>query len=229
MDRVWREFKDRVAEVESHFSLIEALENGSNRIVDSEKNLVSYSTTTRTMQRATSYLLLYNLVESTMSKSLIEIHLRLSQSGLTYEQFNREIKLLILNYYGSISEKKTNNAEASPYIYEFAEFFSGREEFLLEYDVMAKHYALYSGNLDSKKIKETLRKYGVYFDIGEKTLQAIKDNRNKLAHGEISFEECGRDVTIQEIVNAKNKCIAYLERMIIEIEIFLHNREFERH
>lgn len=227
MDMVWREFQDRVSEVEAHFSLIKSLETGDYIIVDRDKSLVPYSTKARTMQRASTYLLLYNLVECTTSRSLIEIHNRLKASKLPYEKFNKEVKQLMLNYVGNVTSKKSSTSEAAPFIHDFGEVFSGRVGFVLEYKDMEKYYSLYSGNLDSKKIKETLQKYGILFDLQQGVLQKIKDKRNKLAHGEMSFEECGRDLTIQEIRNDKDKCTKYLEEMIIAIEMFLHDRGFE--
>ena len=91
---------------------------------------------------------------------------------------------------------------------------------------MNKYYSLYSGNLDSKKICSIFSKYGIVFNERIRELQTIKDYRNKLAHGEISFEECGREISIQQIEVINQKVSGYINNAINAIEDFIDNNRF---
>ena len=86
---------------------------------------------------------------------------------------------------------------------------------------------IFSGNVDAKKIKEIADKYGFSHQTDSKftkngaKLVTVKEKRNDLAHGEISFQECGKDYTIQDIIAIKNEVIKYLEEILNNIEQFL--------
>ncbi len=61
-----------------------------------------------------------------------------------------------------------------------------------------------SGNADVRTIKEILHKHGVRFEESQfsdygGSLKSIKDMRNSLAHGNISFEDNGKDLTVADI------------------------------
>ena len=92
---------------------------------------------------------------------------------------------------------------------------------------------LFSGNIDAKEIRNTARKYG-FSDItnhlitknGEK-LATTKSKRNDLAHGFISFQECGKDYTIQDIISIKEETLKYLEGILKNIETFLTNEDYK--
>jgi hypothetical protein len=96
------------------------------------------------------------------------------------------------------------------------------------------------GNLDNVKIKEIFMKYGIEADMPEKLhqevcqyrlnsgkgiLQFIKDTRNALAHGEKSFTEFG-DYSSQEIENFTKIVFEYLEFLIGIIEDFITNKKY---
>jgi hypothetical protein len=45
-------------------------------------------------------------------------------------------------------------------------------------------------------------------------LRLIKELRNRLAHGSISFEECGASVTVDDLKSTKEKTVAYLKEVV---------------
>jgi len=57
-------------------------------------------------------------------------------------------------------------------------------------------------------------------------LDTVLKNRNYLAHGNESFANVGRDVTIGDIVQIKNEVVEYLRQILINIENYLDNQEY---
>ena len=54
----------------------------------------------------------------------------------------------------------------------------------------------------------------------------VKANRNDLAHGLKSFEEVGRDYTVEEIISIKQEVVEYLDRILKNIQDYLNNQEY---
>ena len=168
--------------------------------------------------KANGFLLLYNLAESTMRNAIEAIFDELDSRGISFDKLKPEIKKIILknlrkrspdNIYSEISEISTDIIVVS----------FNRDE-------------LFSGNVDAREIRKIAQNYGFSSDTdydrtkhGEKLIK-VKSNRNDLAHGFKSFEEVGRDYTIQDLREIKQEVIAYLHRILNNIQDYLNNQEY---
>lgn len=91
---------------------------------------------------------------------------------------------------------------------------------------------IFSGNVDAKVIKETAKKYGFsHFTDCSKTkdgsnLLLVRETRNDLAHGNKSFEEVGRDKTIEELLEIKQEVVEYLRQILGNIQKYLKDQEY---
>lgn len=63
---------------------------------------------------------------------------------------------------------------------------------------------------------------------GGSKLLTVKTQRNLLAHGNISFSECGRERTFIELNDIKNEVINYLEDILNNIEIYIDNKDYKK-
>ena len=54
----------------------------------------------------------------------------------------------------------------------------------------------------------------------------IKSKRNDLAHGNKSFGEVGRDVSIRELIQYKNETIEYMRAILQNIEEYLTDQQY---
>lgn len=159
-------------------------------------------------------LMLYNLVESTVRVSMYDYYDRLSDKRLTFSQTIDSIqKLWIKN---SLSKVKDNQLNVQ--VFNMIQN-SIDSEYKIELD---KDDFYLSGNADVRELKSILTKHGVDFD--EKgfrdyggTLSTIKNKRNSLAHGNVSFEDNGREFSVDQIIELKNntyKCLDYFISLI---------------
>ena len=86
--------------------------------------------------------------------------------------------------------------------------------------------------MDARLIKEIAEKYGFSYQTdfaktkNGQNLVVIKSNRNDLAHGIKSFEEVGRDKTIEELLKIKEEVVEYLRQILENIRDYLDNEEY---
>jgi hypothetical protein len=86
--------------------------------------------------------------------------------------------------------------------------------------------------VDAVAIKDISRKYG--FSIrteAEKTkngekLATVKKRRNHLAHGFMSFKECGQERPIEMVRAIKEESLLYIEQILNNIEQFLEDKKY---
>lgn len=58
-------------------------------------------------------------------------------------------------------------------------------------------------------------------------MKTIKENRNLLSHGEKSFEEVGRDLSLEQIKAYSRKVFDYLNQLLENVSTFLENKSFK--
>lgn len=184
--------------------------------------------TVKTSMKANIIMMLYNAVESTVSQCLEKVHDRINANNLKYEELSDDIKKLIAVYYGHSIDQANNVDNAMEYVLRFSDFINGNVNISISYEELTKKYQMYSGNLDTREILNVLKKYGINFEQRCSELKTIKDYRNKLAHGEESFEEIGRTLSVQQLQEMENRTFEYLETMITEITKYLDEEKFKR-
>ncbi len=212
-------------------SLKDEIENLLNFEISIENESITLEGSFNNMQLITSLkaslmIMLYNAVESTITKCLTKIHERINISHLKYSDLTDSLKKLYLTYY-SRAIKKSNPENEVNFEFQLINLIKDLDDINLSFEMITKSYNLYSGNLDSKEIMTVLRRYGLELELKESSLQTIKKDRNILAHGEKSFEEIGRELSYQQIQDIKDKTFTYLETFIQEIENYINNNKYK--
>lgn len=217
-----QDFTERSKEVSKYFIFLKNLEQGTTKLSmygrgDSSKIKEIDPELLKTL-KASSFLLLYNLVEATMRNVIETIFDELRSERISYDQIRPELKKIVLR-----NLKKRNPDKI---------FLSITA---ISVDIITAGFDkedLFSGNIDGRKIRDTATDYGFshstdYAKTGDGSdLLTIKANRNDLAHGIKSFTEVGRDKTTDELLVIKNKVIRYLKQILQNIEIYLDNKEY---
>ncbi|SPX93741.1 Uncharacterised protein [Morganella morganii] len=172
-------------------------------------------------------LMLYNVTESTTSRLLSYIHDEIIKANLKYYQLSKEIRNLIIIYFHKNREKNPDILNSIDIIHNTIDFLNSRASFNLTYENMDKFYSLFSGNLDGRKIRTTFCKYGI--KLGDEyghDLQRIRKDRNRLSHGEISFEECGRDLVVSQLEKFCACVEVFFNELIRLINDFIENDRY---
>lgn len=170
---------------------------------------------------ATLYLLLYNLVEATIRNAIKALHKALEeQEGVLFDDLKDNLKRVIIKNFRK-AETLASDVYSAPI---------AKKLLSVEY---CDFRSLFSGNVDAKKIKEILERYGVPDCLrgvrrekrGE-CLKEIKDRRNSLAHGHDSFQALGGRLSIDEARKEFNETILFLEIIIEGVDNFVANGDF---
>lgn len=222
MQSIEHDLSIRREEVDSVISYLQHMENGDVEYRTEVQGL----TTVKTSVKAGIVLMLYNAIESTMTKCLVRLHAVLITKNLPFNDCNDKLKQLVAVYYENAREKSSDNHRKASHALKFYDYIVGNSTFNLSYEEISKFYPLYSGNLDSREIIAVLEKYGIEFEERVSELKTIKDYRNKLAHGENSFEEIGRELTLQYIGQLKDKTFDCLEKMINKIKQYIDEENY---
>lgn len=204
---LFQDFNERCKEVSKYFIFLKSVEQGTIKLSMEDRNkqpkvrLID-SDLEKTM-KASGFLLLYNLIESTMRNAIETIFDELSSKRVCFDELRPEIKKIVLT---NIKKRKADQILLSITA--------------ISSDIIAAGFDkedLFSGNLDGKEIKRTANEYGFSCETdARKTgngndLLIIKSNRNDLAHGIKSFAEVGRDKSAEELLEIKNKVVKYLK------------------
>ena len=196
-----RDFHKRILEIDKYFELVDRIEPlgtfTSNSIIfpsgeyavdrDLQKILKSHC-----------YLLLYNLVESSIRNGIMEIHYAISADNLTYKDLSPRIKKLwLLNDRSkSFTSSNIKKDTIATNLQEIIELILDDQVISLD----ASNIPI-SGNLDAKTINELINMYGFSGNLGisakemDIILNFVVKIRCDLAHGNVSFCDASNQIT----------------------------------
>lgn len=225
MNRVKIEFEKRVLEIEQYFEYIVILDNGkcsiNGKTIDGASFEKEINDDLVKILRANGFILLYNLVEATITKSIEALFATIYEREVTFKNLSDNLKKLWI-IQKSLPLNKGIDAIGSNKIIEIitkvVNEIIENEISQLEIDCVK-----ISGNVDAKKIRDIADKIGFERpsqDQGE-DLVIIKDKRNKLAHGEFSFCEIGKNYSVGDMCKFKNSTINHLKEYIYKIEEYI--------
>lgn len=222
MQTVLLDFNTRVQEINEYFLFVEGLINETTKLAvsengDDQKIKTIDSELAKTL-KANGFLLLYNLIESSMKNAIEAIFDELKGKQVSFNSVRIEIKKVVLQNFKNRSPEDIHTRITDISLDIITAGFKSRE--------------LFSGNIDRDEITKTARKYGFSFDTdysktrhGE-NLYIIMRNRNDLAHGNKSFSEVGRDVSIGDLLKIKEEVIEYIKQILKNIETYLNSKEY---
>ncbi|MEO0043393.1 MAG: hypothetical protein RL329_2841 [Bacteroidota bacterium] len=183
------------------------------------KQVVKLSVELKQILLANTFLLLYNLVESSISSAMEEIYKTIKNQKIPYNNVKSNIQEEIITH---IRKNVAPNR--------FVQSINDIAIDILNHHPTSRDF--FSGNIDREVIKDISRRYGFSTETqamdtknGEK-LKAIKRNRNDLAHGFVSFKECGQERGILEMEEIKNESLLYIEQILNNIEQFLEDKKY---
>ncbi len=231
------EFDKRVAEINSFYEILSIieLENpriSANKIEDEsvvETELQINSSKVDTL-RSTTYLLLYNLIESTVYNSVISIFDEISDKGLKYFDIVEDVQKYWLNNQYKHDDKKKKETIIETIMNVAIQIFN-------DTIVLASNEINYGGSLDAKTIFATAKSMRI--DVGNvrriydenkhgQTLKEIKQKRNWLAHGEKSFIEVGSTSSYGQLEEAKSNVFDFLSEFISAVESYISNQQYKK-
>ncbi|MCY7386037.1 MAG: hypothetical protein LH628_26425 [Microcoleus sp. CAN_BIN18] len=217
---LFEDFNERSREVSKYFMFIKSLEQGTTKlsIGDNRPKIKEIDSELVETLKASGFLLLYNLVESTMRNAIQAIFDELQGQGVSYDQIRPELKKIVLK---NLKKRDPDKIFSSITAISIDIIIAGFDK-----------EDIFSGNLDGRKIRTTAIEYGFshqtnYAKTGNGSdLLIIKQNRKDLAHGFKSFADVGKDKTANELLEIKNKTVRYLREILQNIEQYLSSQDY---
>ncbi|MDO4236736.1 MAE_28990/MAE_18760 family HEPN-like nuclease [Pseudomonas sp.] len=173
--------------------------------------------------RASAYLMLYNLVEATMTNAIDAIHQHIANEKIGFDDLNEEIRKIAIK-----GLRKAVSSEIPPTLFDRAIPISSA---LIWIGFDKKD--LFSGNLDGRLIKDKAKEYGFQLADHDRAasrngirLLNVKTKRNELAHGGISFEDCGQETSVDELVEIFDEVRIFIKSVLDGISEYLSTRNY---
>ncbi|GCL52482.1 hypothetical protein NIES3804_40720 [Microcystis aeruginosa NIES-3804] len=222
MQTVLIDFQERVEEINRYFAFLEKLGQETIQLSvlkdDGQRENIPLDSQLIKTLKANSFLLLYNLVESSMRNAVTAIFDELKNQRVSYNSVRIEIKKIVIQNFKKRSPENLH--------------FKIKD---ISTDIIAAGFQsqeLFSGNIDQREISKTARNFGFSFNTeynktkhGE-SLDMIMNKRNDLAHGNKSFAEIGKDITVEELLKIKEEVIAYLEQILNNINQYITGQDY---
>lgn len=190
-----------------------------------ELGLLSYQELINILKSNIS-LMIYNLMEYTVANLVECIYSRIKMEGLSYVDINEGIQEIWRKI--TLKTLKDPNAVHSTVIKKNEEIINSivnKATIELNYrDVIS------AGNLDGEAIKRTFERHGLKINTNNYrpfTLSAIKNKRNELAHGAVSFVDALRDKSLADIENDFGVINYFLQDLMKETDGYIHKKMYK--
>lgn len=230
------EFDKRVVEINSFYEILNIIELENPRIsaykvedetiIETELQINSAKIDTL---RSSTYLLLYNLIESTVYNSVVSVFDEISDKGLKYFDIVEEVQKYWLNNIYKHDDKKKKETIIETIMNVAIQIFN-------DTIVLASNEINYGGSLDAQTIFATAKSMRIdignvhrIYDINKhgQTLIEIKQKRNWLAHGEKSFIEVGSTSSFGQLEEAKDYVISFMSAFIESVENYIKTQQYK--
>lgn len=164
--------------------------------------------------KASALLLLYNLMESTSSNAIQTIFDTMVTKAVNYDQLSPSLKLVTVKNFKRRAADKMAAA-----LQNIATDI---------YKVSFERDDIFSGNVDAQELRTTMRDFGIVqsHSYKEPELLNLKNSRNSLAHGNLSFYEVGKDLSAREIVLKYWRVRVFFNNMLSDFDKFLSEQKY---
>lgn len=229
------DFKNKLTELEKYFLFLEFVDSAETHrrdelTIENKGQVNKKIIIDRDLQkilRSNSFLLLYNLVESSIRNAIIAIYDSVHDDSLNYEELSDKLQDVWLTYKSNqFSESKRNFKRW------LKELISDvKQDNVVVFD---KESIKISGNLDYDNINKIINAYGIYGRItGDKSIikqsmDKVKSERNLLAHGNKTFCQSGEIITINELKKIRDVIIDYLNEVLLNTECYIDNKYYKK-
>jgi len=210
-------YDDRFAEVSEYLTFVENIDDAlkSGQLKDSNSPL---ALTVRQINVIYSgvYLQLYNLVEATMTQCFDTLSREICAANVKPRDLNVALFEEWLRTTAKIDEplNSRNRLRVLHKLLDSSESIIGDFKFLIRS----------GGNWDSQEIENAIKRFDISLtvapDINTRikrhrvnnlgALEIIKEKRNGLGHGSLSFVECGKEITLIELLSLADAVHKYL-------------------
>lgn len=182
--------------------------------------------------KANLVLLLYSTAEATLIQLLDEIHDVIGNNCSSVDALNGDLLKVVLK---TIKRDKSTTVLASAAPLHQSLFTYWIADWQSRINAKDKRVDGISGSVDGLVFYEQLRKFGVLAQtqndrppshLTSPALQTVKSKRNLLAHGEKSFTDLGRDLSVESLESDYDAVFQTLRNIATEVNQYLVGQRY---
>jgi hypothetical protein len=222
MDTAIAFYEERKSEIEFYYSVLLEMIKPNSAIQTVDNNRFER------ILKSNFLLMLYNLIESCVRKGFENIYEAVKNSGEPYVKISEELCEIWSNY--EISKAHKDTATKQTYGQRVKEII---EQVISNLPIVITRDALdMSGNLDALRIRRLLDNHKIPFaetNPGDKVwIFVVKKKRNALAHGDETFDDAARDLTVAELGTVKEEVLIFIRDVLASMNTYHENRQYLR-
>jgi len=182
--------------------------------------------------KANLVLLLYSAAEATLIQLLDEMHDVIGSNCSSADVLNGELLRVVLK---TVKKDKSTTVLASAAPLHQSLFSYWISDWQSRTSAKDKRVDGISGSVDGLVFYEQLRKFGVLAPtvnnrppshLTSPALQMVKTKRNQLAHGEKSFTDLGRDLSVESLEADSSAVFDTLRKIGAEVNKYLQDQRY---
>lgn len=222
--------RTRGMEMLSYLSFLElAVGNNSYISTNEHEKKIPLDKSLTHVLKANVSLLLYSAMEASTVSLLDDMHDAIGKNCASADLLNDQLLLVVAR---SFKGRKTDITAANMRRPLHEHLFKAWLSDWSDRNQKEKRQMGLSGGVDSLEIFSQLQRFGVFPSTLEKppphlvhkALQNTRSRRNRLAHGEVSFEELGQTLAFTSLRAEARAVFRTLRRIALEVDTFLQQK-----
>lgn len=204
-------FSEREKSIETYIKLLGSIE-ARKTIIELRRETAESNFL---ILKANFFLILYNLIESSVRSGFQVIYDDLISKNISADQCSDEMRQMwVKQKFKKIPAASSNQDTYFRFTQDISTKIINKEAL----DLSSRDLPI-SGNLDASKIRKLCQEHGIklslhYRSFGGGELETVKTKRNNLAHGHVSFDECGREYTVADLTRISKQVLTFVRSFL---------------
>ena len=226
-------YNNRKFEIQNFITFMEYIESSEvsenkgefYNFIHSTDNNLTYQSLINTLKSNFS-LMLYNILEYTVSGLLEELYTEISRNNLSYTDVNEKIQTIWHKV--KLNDANKNSAGFDTLLTKSKRILDS----VINQEIIALNPrdTITGGNLDDKALIKIFDSHGITFtktNFRSDILGNIKTNRNNLAHGSVSFADALENSSISDLKSKSIILLKFLDELIISVREYTINKKYK--
>ncbi len=227
MQQLFDEFKERKEEIDCYYKFLRKITSQTYSLKNTRSNKDScLDIRIQKILKANSFLLLYNLIESTVKNSVQFICQEIVKENVQYSDVVEGIQ----KQWVRVHTRQHLQSPKDEKLRDGVKFIIDKT--LKDFIQFEGNYRIkYKDNVDTDVMYMIARDFGFKLDFakslkGGYRIGEIKDKRNFLAHGNITFSDCGQNLSMEDLTAYKNDTYRVLSKFLSVVKTYLEKKKY---
>ncbi len=228
MQNLLKEYDERKQEIECYYKFLEKIVLNPN-IFANTQNKRNNCLNNRIVKilKANTFLLLYNLIESTVGNSVDYVCREITKENIKYDIVAERLKI---QWVKILTKQQFKSSNEDKLVKSVKGIIDKTMEDCIKFE---NNYKIsYGSNVNTELLFSIARDFGFELKFapslkGGHRINEIKDKRNGLAHGNILFSDCGQNTSIEDLKLYKDDTYKVLKKFLREVKTCVIKKKYK--